>query len=99
MSLILSGKRRYLVTFCSKPLSKRYFRVHCIFQHNIKQRHKVFARGSVENYHISSLIRRCFFSFQNNPKNLDPSYQTDLNLWDCLMRVKPVLQQNCIGLI
>ena len=23
-----------------------------------------------------------------NPKNLDPSYQTDLDLWDCLGRVK-----------
>ena len=31
-----------------------------------------------------------FFSFQNNPKNLDPSYKTDLDLWDCLGRVKPV---------
>ena len=40
-----------------------------------------------------------FFSFQNNPKNLDPSYKMDLDLWDCLGRVKPVLQQNCIGLI
>ena len=35
-----------------------------------------------------------FFSFQNNPKNLDPSYKMDLDLWDCLGRVKPVLQQN-----
>ena len=25
-----------------------------------------------------------FFSFQNNPKNLDLSYKTDLDLWDCL---------------
>ena len=24
-----------------------------------------------------------FFSFQNNPKNLDPSYKMDLDLWDC----------------
>ena len=40
-----------------------------------------------------------FVSFQNNPKNLDPSYKTDLDLWDCLGRIKPVLQQNCIGLI
>ena len=32
-----------------------------------------------------------FFSFQNNPKDLDPSYKTDLNLWDCLGRVKLVL--------
>ena len=40
-----------------------------------------------------------FFSFQNNPKNLDPSYEMDLDLWDCLGRVKPILQQNCIVLI
>ena len=40
-----------------------------------------------------------FFSFQNNPKNLDLSYKTDLEPWNCLGRVKLVLQQNCIGLI
>ena len=40
-----------------------------------------------------------FFSFQNNPKNLDPSYKMDLDLWDCLGGVKLILQQNCIGLI
>ena len=35
-------------------------------------------------YCISSVIRWRFFSFQNNPKNLDPSYKTDLHveLWD-----------------
>ena len=27
-----------------------------------------------------------FFSFYNNPKNLDPSYKLDLDLWDCLGR-------------
>ena len=32
-----------------------------------------------------------FFSFQNNPKNLDMSYKTDLDLWDCLGRVKLLL--------
>ena len=32
-----------------------------------------------------------FFSFQNNPKDLDPSYKTDLDLWDCFGRVKLVL--------
>ena len=32
-----------------------------------------------------------FFSFQNNPKNLDPSYKTDLDLWDCLGRANLVL--------
>ena len=25
-----------------------------------------------------------FFSFQNNPKNIDPSYKMDLDLWECL---------------
>ena len=32
-----------------------------------------------------------FFSFQNNPKNLDPSYKKDLDFWDCLGRVNLVL--------
>ena len=32
-----------------------------------------------------------FFSFQNNPKGLDPSYKTDLDLSDCLGRVKLAL--------
>ena len=32
-----------------------------------------------------------YFAFQNNPKNLDPSYKMDLDLWDCLGRVKLVL--------
>ena len=32
-----------------------------------------------------------FFSFQHNPKDLDPSCKTDLDLRDCLGRVKLVL--------
>ena len=32
-----------------------------------------------------------FFSFQNNPKVLDPSSKTDLELWHCLGRVELVL--------
>ena len=32
-----------------------------------------------------------FFSFQNNPKNLDPSYKMELAFWDSLGRVKLVL--------
>ena len=32
-----------------------------------------------------------FFSFQNNPKDLDPSWKMDLDLWDGLGRVKFVL--------
>ena len=31
-----------------------------------------------------------FFFFQNNLKDLDPSYKTDLDLLDCLGRVKLV---------
>ena len=32
-----------------------------------------------------------FFTFQNNPKNPDPNYKMDLDLWNCLERVKLVL--------
>ena len=32
-----------------------------------------------------------FFSFQNNPKVLDPSSKMDLELWHCLGRVELVL--------
>ena len=40
-----------------------------------------------------------FISFQNHPKNLNPSYKMVLVLWDSLGREKHVLQQNFIGLI
>ena len=43
------------------------------------------------DYCISSVIGQSFFSFQNNLKNLDPSYKMDLDIWDCLGRVKLVL--------
>ena len=39
------------------------------------------------------------FSFQNNQKDLDPSYRTDLDLWDCLGRVKLVLKRKFMGLM
>ena len=38
------------------------------------------------------------FSFQNNSKGLDPSYKTDLDLWDCFGRVKLVLIIAIFGL-
>ena len=38
-------------------------------------------------YRISSVKRRSSFPFQNNPKNLDLSYKTGLDLCDCLGRV------------
>ena len=31
------------------------------------------------------------FFFQNNLKNLDPSYKADLDLWECVMKDKLVL--------
>ena len=37
-------------------------------------------------YHTCSVIRQ-IFPFQNYHKNLDPSYEMDLDLWDCLRRV------------
>ena len=42
------------------------------------------------------LVIRWSFSFQSNPKDLDPSCKTDLDLWDRLGRVKLVLLQNFI---
>ena len=36
-------------------------------------------------YRMFSVIR--LFSLQNNPKNLDPSYKVDLDLWDCLVKL------------
>ena len=35
-----------------------------------------------------------FFPSKTIPKNLDPSYKIDLDLWDCLGRIKLILQQN-----
>ena len=40
-----------------------------------------------------------FYSFKDNPKNLDPSYKIDLDLWDCVRRVKLAIKQNFIVLI
>ena len=43
-------------------------------------------------YRISLVMKQSFFlSFQNNSKNLDLSYKMDLDLWDCLGRVKIVI--------
>ena len=33
-----------------------------------------------------------FFPFKNNPKYLDPSYKTDLHIWDCFRRKKTNLK-------
>ena len=36
------------------------------------------------------------FSFQNNSRNLDPTYKMDLDLWDCLGRVRLVLRNDIL---
>ena len=53
----------------------------------------------MRNYRISSVIRWSFIPFKTVPKNLDPSYKTDLDLWDCLGKVKLVFYQNFTGVI
>ena len=42
-------------------------------------------------YRISLVIRQSFLFLPKHPKNLDPSYKMDLDLKDCLGRVKLVL--------
>ena len=49
--------------------------------------------------HISLVIIWSFFPFQNNPKNLEPSYKMVLDLWDCLGRVKTCIIAKFKGLI
>ena len=51
----------------------------------------------LHNYRISSVIRPSYF-FQNNAKDLDHSYKTDLDLWDCLGRVTLLLKHTFIGI-
>ena len=51
---------------------------------------KVSQHQNKFNYRISSVIRQSFF-LPKQSKILDPSYKTDLDLWDCLGRVKLVL--------
>ena len=40
---------------------------------------------------ISSVLKRRFFFFQNNSKNLDPSYKMDQGFEDCLGRENTIL--------
>ena len=42
-------------------------------------------------YRISLVIRQFFIFIPKQPQNLDPSFKMDLDLWDCLGRVKLVL--------
>ena len=40
----------------------------------------LFAQTYLSQY--LKLLRYAFFSFQNNPKDLDPSYKMYLDIWD-----------------
>lgn len=44
-------------------------------------------------YCISSVIRPGF-PFQNDPRDLDPSYMMDQGLWACLERETPISKLN-----
>ena len=56
-----------------------------------------FPSETVQKIHKKSTIQA--LPFLNNPKDLDLSDQTDLDLWDCLGRVKLVLWQTFVALI
>ena len=48
--------------------------------------------GNTYKLNINIFIyKTAFFHSINNPNNLDPSYKMDLDLWDCLGRVKLIL--------
>ena len=59
-----------------------------ILKHHLKL--KIILLKFQDNTIVLRLYYRAF-DFQNNPKNLDPSYKMDLDFWDCLGRVKLVL--------
>ena len=50
-------------------------------------------KASLKIVHVPYFLgyKTDFFSFQNNPKDLDPSYKTDLDHWDCFGIIKLVL--------
>ena len=41
-----------------------------------------------QSLYCISPVKRWSFFFQNNPKNLDPSYKTDLDIWDLIKKGK-----------
>ena len=64
----------YILSFCA------------LSQSRAKCENNVYATGKVIPYFFGYKME--FFPFQNNPKNLDPSYKMNLDLWDCLGMVK-----------
>ena len=54
-------------------------------------RNEQILKENYKAYFSQTYIYRVFFSFQNNPRNLDLSYKMAVDLWDYLRRVKLVL--------
>ena len=55
---------------------------------NVKPYWEEYLQTGEGNYQYFFGDKMEFFFFQNNLKNLDPSYKMDLDLWDCLGRVR-----------
>ena len=62
----------------------------------ITEKHGFVSIIHLSIYHISSVIRQSFFLPKQSQQSKS-AYKTDLDLWDCLGRVKLILQQNFIG--
>ena len=78
----------FAVTFSAYSLSSIHSNIEVFFVFQINYHQKKCALISLLPYFFA--YKTVFFSFQNNPKNLDLSYKMDLDLWDCLGKVKPV---------
>ena len=60
--------------------------VRCVFPEMIQIPY--FFDYKTEFFPSKTIPKTEFFSFQNNPKDLDPSCKMDLDLWDCSGMVK-----------
>ena len=54
---------------------------------------------SQQLYFLSLYDKVEWESFQNSHKNLDPSYEMDLDFWECFRKETPISQLNFIRLI
>ena len=69
-------------------------------QHNSLSRKTIIKLLNINEINVPYFFGyKTDFSFENNPKDLDLYCKMDLDLWDCLGRVKLVLLRNFIGLI
>ena len=74
----------YFITQQFKDTRKAVFTLHQPLCHYCNPYLEIFPIPYFFSY------EKMFFSFQNNPKNLDLSYKINLDLWDCLGRVNLV---------